>query len=79
VVQRVPVRISLDPGQLQKYPLRVGLSTAVKVDTHERSGRMLADAGSSAAVAQTDVYVRDIAKADAEADAVVAANLPGTH
>jgi membrane fusion protein (multidrug efflux system) len=79
VVQRVPVRISLDPGQLQKYPLRVGLSTAVKVDTHERSGRMLADAGSSTAVAQTDVYVRDIAKADAEADAVVAANLPGTH
>jgi membrane fusion protein (multidrug efflux system) len=79
VVQRVPVRISIDPQQLEKHPLRIGLSTAVRVDTHERSGRMLADAGGGTAVAQTDVYARDIAKADAEADAVVAANLPGTH
>ena len=79
VVQRVPVRISLDPKQLEKTPLRIGLSTAVKVDTHERSGRMLADTGANATVAQTDVYARDIAKADAEADAVVAANLPGAH
>jgi len=79
VVQRVAVRIALDGRQLEKYPLRVGLSTAVKVDTHERSGRMLAEAGANTAVAQTDVYARDIAKADAEADAVVAANLPGSH
>ncbi len=79
VVQRVPVRISIDPQQLEKHPLRIGLSTAVRVDTHERSGRMLADAGGGTAVAQTDVYARDIAKADAEADAVVAANLAGAH
>jgi membrane fusion protein (multidrug efflux system) len=79
VVQRVPVRISIDPQQLEKHPLRIGLSTAVRVDTHERSGRMLADAGGGTAVAQTDVYARDIAKADAEADAVVATNLPGAH
>jgi membrane fusion protein (multidrug efflux system) len=79
VVQRVAVRIALDGRQLEKYPLRVGLSTAVTVDTHDRSGRMLAEAGANTAVAQTDVYARDIAKADAEADAVVAANLPGSH
>ena len=79
VVQRVPVRVALDAKQLEKYPLRVGLSTAVKVDTHDRSGRMLAEAGANTAVAQTDVYARDIAKADAEADAVVSANLPGSH
>jgi membrane fusion protein (multidrug efflux system) len=40
---------------------------------------MLAEAGANTAVAQTDVYARDIAKADTEADAVVAANLPGSH
>jgi membrane fusion protein (multidrug efflux system) len=79
VVQRIPVRISIDPKQLEKSPLRIGLSTAVRIDTHERSGRMLADTGSSTAVAQTDVYARDTAKADAEADAVIAANLPGAH
>ncbi len=32
VVQRLPVRISLDPRELQQHPLRVGLSMNVKVD-----------------------------------------------
>ena len=32
VVQRLPVRITLDPMQLQKHPLRVGLSMTVDVD-----------------------------------------------
>jgi membrane fusion protein (multidrug efflux system) len=76
VVQRVPVRIELDPQQLAKYPLRVGLSTSVKVDTHDRSGRVLAAGVANAPVAQTEVYARDFAKAEAEADAIVAANLP---
>lgn len=32
VVQRLPVRVTLDPKDLQKHPLRVGLSMAVDVD-----------------------------------------------
>jgi len=32
VVQRLPVRIALDPRELQKHPLRVGLSMEVDVD-----------------------------------------------
>jgi len=32
VVQRVPVRITLDPTELAKHPLRVGLSMKVKID-----------------------------------------------
>jgi membrane fusion protein (multidrug efflux system) len=32
VVQRLPVRITLDPKQLQKHPLRVGLSMEVDVN-----------------------------------------------
>jgi len=32
VVQRVPVRISLDPRELEKHPLRVGLSMNVDVE-----------------------------------------------
>jgi membrane fusion protein, multidrug efflux system len=35
VVQRLPVRIALDPAQLREYPLRVGLSMHVTVDTRE--------------------------------------------
>ena len=43
VVQRLPVRIELDANQLAKYPLRIGLSTLVKVDTSNREGQMLAN------------------------------------
>ena len=32
VVQRLPVRIELDPRELAAHPLRVGLSTEVKID-----------------------------------------------
>jgi membrane fusion protein (multidrug efflux system) len=32
VVQRVPVRIALDPKELEKHPLRVGLSMKAKVE-----------------------------------------------
>ena len=32
VVQRLPVRIELDPRELKEHPLRVGLSTEVEID-----------------------------------------------
>jgi membrane fusion protein (multidrug efflux system) len=33
VVQRLPVRIALDPAELARHPLRVGLSMNVDIDT----------------------------------------------
>ncbi|MCE5233013.1 MAG: HlyD family efflux transporter periplasmic adaptor subunit [Mizugakiibacter sp.] len=75
VVQRVPVRIALDERQLDEHPLRVGLSATVKVDTRDRSGAMLAQQPAAAPVAATDVYARDLAAAEREADAVIRANL----
>jgi len=33
VVQRLPVRVALDPNELAKHPLRVGLSMDVDIDT----------------------------------------------
>ncbi len=36
VVQRLPVRIALDPAELKAHPLRVGLSMSVTVDTRGR-------------------------------------------
>ncbi|MBS0570329.1 MAG: efflux RND transporter periplasmic adaptor subunit [Proteobacteria bacterium] len=75
VVQRVPVRIALDPKQLEKHPLRVGLSTEVTVDTHDRNGTVLAQQATSRSIAQTGVYSADFAAADKAADAIVKANL----
>jgi membrane fusion protein, multidrug efflux system len=36
VVQRVPVRVSLDPAELAEHPLRVGLSMEARIDIRER-------------------------------------------
>lgn len=35
VVQRLPVRVKLDPKQLEKYPLKVGLSMTTTIDTRQ--------------------------------------------
>lgn len=37
VVQRLPVRIRLDPKELEQHPLRVGLSMTAKVDLRSES------------------------------------------
>ena len=38
VVQRLPVRIALDPRELEAHPLAVGLSMEVEVDVHRQDG-----------------------------------------
>ena len=42
IVQRLPVRIALDPRELDRKPLRIGLSVDVTVDTTDVSGNLLA-------------------------------------
>ncbi len=42
IVQRVPVRIALDPAELKEHPLRVGLSMTATVDLHDASGPLVA-------------------------------------
>ena len=46
VAQRLPVRIRLDPDQLAKHPLRVGLSmkATVDLDSQPQEGRAMAPA-----------------------------------
>jgi membrane fusion protein (multidrug efflux system) len=75
VVQRVPVRIQIDDADLVKSPLRVGLSATVTVDTTNRDGPVLAANANDAPVGDTQVYMQDLDKAGAEADAVVRRNL----
>jgi membrane fusion protein, multidrug efflux system len=41
IVQRVPVRIALDPKELADHPLRVGLSVAVSADVRDTSGPLV--------------------------------------
>lgn len=77
IVQRIPVRITLNPEQLAKSPLRVGMSMSVKVDTSKRDGVVLGSVTGSQAPAnlQTTVYQQDETEADAEAEKIIKSNL----
>ncbi len=75
VVQRVPVRIALDPKEVREHPLRVGLSMDVQVDIADTSGRMLADGSQRDAHPATAAIDDGRAEADATVQRIIAANL----
>jgi len=72
VVQRVPVRIVLDPAELKAHPLRVGLSADVDIDTHQRDGSTETALALPAAPLGTTVYDAMLKTAEARADAIIA-------
>jgi membrane fusion protein (multidrug efflux system) len=74
VVQRVPVRVTLDAKELAANPLRVGLSMEATVDVTEQGGKALSDAPRAASGVQTEVYALLDAQATAEISRIIAAN-----
>ncbi|MCW3479378.1 HlyD family efflux transporter periplasmic adaptor subunit [Neisseriaceae bacterium JH1-16] len=74
VVQRVPVRIALDPQQVAEHPLRLGLSMDVKVDTADQSGPILAKSARTTPALQSDVYQAQLKDADKVVADIIAAN-----
>ena len=75
VVQRVPVRISLDPKELAAHPLRVGLSATVDVDIGQKGGSALGMAAMPAPAYATRVLDQPLQQAQAATDAIVAKNM----
>src|SRR5471030_278950 len=75
VVQRVPVRIALDPKELREHPLRIGLSTTVNVDIRDTGGPMLGAPMPPSAVYSTKSLVQPLSQAGSAADAIIARNL----
>jgi len=74
IVQRVPVRIALNPAETAEHPLRVGLSMHATLDTHSRDGEVLARAVRAGSPQQTDVFAAQAREADARIARIVAAN-----
>ncbi len=74
IVQRVPVRIALDPGELAAHPLQIGLSMQAEVDTHDRDGVRLPQVAQAAPVYQTDVFEVLDKLAETRVREVIAAN-----
>ncbi|MBU9293380.1 EmrA/EmrK family multidrug efflux transporter periplasmic adaptor subunit [Burkholderia multivorans] len=75
VVQRLPVRIELDPKDLDKHPLRIGLSMQVDVNIKDERGDQLVNVPNT--VYQTDVFAKYGDEADAEIARIIAENAGG--
>ena len=75
VVQRVPVRISLDSKELAAHPLRVGLSATVDVDISQKSGSALGTVAAPTPAYATNVLNQPLQQAQAATDAIVAKNM----
>ena len=75
VVQRVPVRITLDPKELAAHPLRIGLSTTVTVDTSHGEGATLDQPMAASTVYTTSALSQPVGEAEKMADAIIAQNL----
>jgi len=74
VVQRVPVRILLEPEDLAAHPLRVGLSMQVRVDTADTSGPALSAGAPALPPVRTRVFDDDDRDVDAAVRRIVSDN-----
>ncbi len=77
IVQRIPVRIALDPQTLTHYPLRVGLSTRVTVDAHQHDGAVLATEPNGRERYATPVFEAQAGEADVLIARIIEANRRG--
>lgn len=75
VVQRLPVRIALDPQELRAHPLRIGLSTTVKVDISKTDGPVLGAAMPQQPVYTTAALSQPLQQAATAADNIITRNL----
>jgi membrane fusion protein (multidrug efflux system) len=75
IVQRVPVRIALEPREIAARPLQIGLSMKADVDVSNGDGARLPQVASNTATWSTDVFRSGDAAADLRVQAIIAANL----
>ncbi|HKD46808.1 MAG TPA: HlyD family efflux transporter periplasmic adaptor subunit [Rhizomicrobium sp.] len=67
IVQRVPVRVALDPDELKAHPLRVGLSVTARVSVRDTSGPLM-----TSQVTAADTHADLGEDSNARADAIIA-------
>src|SRR5882672_3976290 len=74
IVQRVPVRIALDPQEMAAHPLQIGLSMKVEVSVRDGSGERLPQLAHNAPAYSTDVFHSVDEAADTRVQEIIAAN-----
>lgn len=75
IVQRLPVRISLDPEQVKDFPIRLGISAEVTVDISDQDLPMLAVESTFHPIATTKIFDIQWGEINKIIDDVIKANL----
>lgn len=74
IVQRVPVRVSVDPQQLLEHPLRIGLSMEATVDLSDSEGTLL-PISITGPIYKTVIYEQELQGARALIQAIIHKNI----
>lgn len=79
IIQRVPVRIALDPKDLSAHPLQIGLSMKVDVNIRHGDGERLPQLSTRKVAYSTDVFSSSDSLATQRVQEIIAANrvIPG--
>jgi membrane fusion protein (multidrug efflux system) len=75
IVQRIPVRITLNQEQIKEHPLRLGLSMEVTVDIHDTNKPYVPEIRPDHPLFATDVFATQEEGAEALIEAVIQSNL----
>jgi len=76
IVQRVPVRVALDPKELAAHPLQIGLTMKAEVDVRNGNGERLPQLVNNTVAYSTDVFHSTDELADTRVQEIIAANDP---
>jgi membrane fusion protein, multidrug efflux system len=76
IVQRLAVRIALDPKEIRHHPLQIGLSMNVKTHTQNLKGKILSTQIENKPLYSTWVYNNQLRDANREMMAILKANAP---
>ena len=64
IVQRLPVRVRLEPDEIQHNPLHLGLSMNVTIDIHDTSGKKIPPPAPPGVLYSTDIFEKQDAGVD---------------
>lgn len=78
IVQRLPVRVTLDPAELEKHPLRIGLSMEAIVDLRDQDGLLVPKDHEISPLYQTQIFDFEELGDEVAIDAILYENIDPT-
>lgn len=76
IVQRLPVRVQINPDELKKNPLQLGLSMRITVNTHDRQGSRMRGINEPPFKLSTQAFGKQLAEVEPLINEILKANAP---